>query len=97
MLASIGATKKQIKKNVYFEALILSLIGIPLGILCGLLAAFILIHITNYFLDEMGDIHLIFGTSVIAIAMSILLGIITIYLSARKSAKERAKLVQYQQ
>ena len=91
MLASIGATKKQIKKNVYFEALILSLIGIPLGILCGLLAAFILIHITNYFLDEMGDIHLIFGTSVIAITMSILLGIITIYLSARKSAKRASK------
>lgn len=91
MLASIGATKKQIKKNVYFEALILSLIGIPLGILCGLLAAFILIHITNYFLDEMGDIHLIFGTSVIAITMSILLGIITIYLSARKSAKRASQ------
>ena len=32
MLASIGATKKQIKKNVYFEALILGLIGIQVGI-----------------------------------------------------------------
>ena len=29
MLSSIGATKKQIKKNVIFEALILGLIGIP--------------------------------------------------------------------
>ena len=91
MLASIGATKKQIKKNVYFEASILALIGIPLGILCGLLAAFILIHVTNYFLDEMGDINLIFGTSLIAIAISVLLGIITIYLSARKSAKRASK------
>ena len=33
MLRSIGATKKQIKKNVFFEASILGLIGIPLGIL----------------------------------------------------------------
>ncbi len=30
MLSSIGATKKQIKKNVIFEALILGLIGIPI-------------------------------------------------------------------
>ena len=32
MLTSIGATKKQIKKNVFWEASILGAIGIPLGI-----------------------------------------------------------------
>ena len=32
MLRSIGATKKQIKNNVLFEAMILGIIGIPLGI-----------------------------------------------------------------
>ena len=56
MLASIGATKKQIKKNVYYEALILALIGIPLGIICGLLASYILIIISNYFLKDMMNI-----------------------------------------
>ena len=33
MLRSIGATKKQIKNNVFYEATILGLIGIPLGLL----------------------------------------------------------------
>ena len=33
MLSSIGATSKQIKKNVLHEGFILGLIGIPLGIL----------------------------------------------------------------
>ena len=33
MLASVGATKRQIRKNVIQEGLILGLIGIPLGIL----------------------------------------------------------------
>lgn len=43
MLRSIGATKKQIKRNVFYEATILGLIGIPLGILSGFIASFILI------------------------------------------------------
>mgnify|MGYP004559610991 CR=1 FL=1 len=91
MLASIGATKKQIKKNVYFEALILGLIGIPLGILSGLLATFILIQISNALLKGMMNMELIFSTSTLAILISVLLGSITIYFSARKSAKRAAK------
>ena len=91
MLASIGATKKQIKKNVYFEALILGLIGIPLGILSGLLATFILIQISNALLKGMMNMELIFSTSTLAILISVLLGSITIYFSARKSAKRASK------
>ena len=41
MLASVGATRKQIKKSVILEGIILGLIGIPLGILCGIIAVFI--------------------------------------------------------
>ena len=33
MLASVGATSKQIRKSVLFEAFIIGLIGIPLGII----------------------------------------------------------------
>jgi len=36
LLSSIGATKKQIRKSVRFEALVLGLIGIPIGILAGI-------------------------------------------------------------
>ncbi len=36
MLCSVGATKKQIKKSVYFEGLFLGAIGIPIGILAGI-------------------------------------------------------------
>ncbi|UKI57692.1 MAG: FtsX-like permease family protein [Clostridium sp.] len=50
MFRSIGATSKQIKKNVLYEAFILGIIGIPLGILCGLLASWILIKVCNYYL-----------------------------------------------
>lgn len=93
MLKSIGATKKQIKKNVLFEATILGVIGIPLGILCGLLATFMLVHITNVLaLNENNGLRLIFSVSFIAILVSILLGIVTIYLSAVRSAKRASKV-----
>jgi len=47
MLISIGATKKQIKKSVLFEGVILGVIGIPLGILCGVLGIGITLKIVS--------------------------------------------------
>lgn len=35
LLSSIGATKKQLRRCVYFEAVALCAIGIPIGLLCG--------------------------------------------------------------
>ena len=93
MLRSIGATSKQIKKNVLNEAYILWLIGAPIGILCGIFAAFVLIKISNYFMGDMlvsGE--LIFKTSFLAILLSILLSFITIHFSALKIARRASKL-----
>ena len=94
MLSSIGATRKQIKKNVYYEALILGTVGIPLGILLGLIATFVLVMVSDHFLaTALGeDFKLTFTISFIAILFSILLGLITIILSARKSAKRASKI-----
>lgn len=36
MLASVGATKRQKRNSVFFEGVIIGLISIPVGILCGL-------------------------------------------------------------
>lgn len=93
MFRSIGATSKQIKKNVLYEAFILGIIGIPLGILCGLLASWILVKVCNYYLyGTLNGITLVFNTSLISILISILLGSITIYFSALKSARRASKL-----
>ncbi len=93
MFRSIGATTKQIKKNVLYEAFILGVIGIPLGIICGLLASWILIKICNYYLvGALNGTTLIFSTSILAIIISIILGSITIYFSALKSARRASKL-----
>lgn len=94
MLRSIGATKKQIKRNVFYEATILGLIGIPLGIILGCLATYILIIISNYYLIDVIQtgfkLELVFSTY--AILVAIILGIITIYFSALKSATRASKV-----
>lgn len=93
MLRSIGATSKQIKKNVLNEAYILWLIGVPIGIICGIFASFILIKVSNYFLGDMlAGGSLIFSTSILSIILSIILSFITIYLSALKIARKASKL-----
>ena len=94
MLKSIGATKKQIRKNVFFEASILGIIGIIFGLLFGLLASFILIKVSNYFLKDMlaTDLKLIFSFSYLACLIAIVLGIVTVYFSAFKSARKASKI-----
>ena len=92
MLRSIGATKKQIKRNVYYEGTILGIIGIPLGIVLGLIASYILIIVSNIFLKEMLNVNtglkLVLSISWFSIVLAIILGIITIYLSAIRSARK---------
>ena len=94
MLSSIGATKKQIKKSVYFEGFILGLIGIPLGIISGIFAIYILVNVVNYILkDYISEGTLLtFSISWIAIAISVFVAIITIWLSCKKSAKKASKV-----
>ena len=95
MLASIGATKKQIKKNVLFEGMILGLISIPIGILCGVLATFILIQITTALVGNIAfseEIKFVFNIPLLAVGISVLLGFVTIYLSCIFSARKASKV-----
>ena len=95
MLASVGTTRKQIKKNVISETLMLGLIGIPLGILSGILAVIILIKIVNVIAGELlfGNVDgIMLKVSIYPIILSVVLGIVTIYLSALSSAKKASKV-----
>ena len=94
MLRSIGATKKQIKRNVFYEATILGLIGIPLGLLLGFLASYLLIIISNYYLSGTfaEGLKLVFVFSWVAVLVAIILGIVTIYFSAFRSARRASKV-----
>ena len=93
MLASIGATSKQIKKNVLYEGFILGLIGIPIGILCGILAVFILCNVVNFLMPEfIRDTTFVFSVPILPILLSVALAVITIYLSVISAARKSSKI-----
>ena len=94
-LASVGATKKQIKKSVIYEGMTLGLVGVPVGIISGIFAIFILLKIVSALIGEFlfeGIEGIIFSVNIIAIIISTILGFITIYLSAFFSAKRASKV-----
>lgn len=83
MLASVGATKRQIRRNVLFEGFILGLFGIPLGILLGLGVNAILITILNSVLgDVLSGTSFVFVTPTIPIICAIVLSAVTIFCSS---------------
>ena len=93
MLASIGATSKQIKKNVLYEGFILGIIGIPIGILCGILAVFILCQIVNILMpDFIQGVKFVFSVPLLPILLSVVLAGLTIYLSVISAARRSSKI-----
>ncbi len=96
MLSSIGATKKQIKRNVYHEAFVLGIIGLPVGMLSGIFASYVLLEISDYLLGNSVSFKLKFAFSWLTIIFSVLLGVLTIFLSARSSAVKASKIMPIQ-
>lgn len=85
LLSSIGATRKQLKQTVLFEALFISVIGIPLGIVAGIGGIGVTIHfIGDWFKGIWGSdsltMHL--SVSIWAIVAAAVLGLLTILISA---------------
>ncbi|KAA8745451.1 ABC transporter permease [Paenibacillus sp. UASWS1643] len=91
MLRCIGATPAQIRKIVMQEATLLSLIGIPIGILTGTLFMSALFHsISLLTLGFLNDMRMIFSIPVIISAG--LLGLLTVFLSAIGPAKQASRV-----
>ena len=98
LLSSIGATKRQLKKCMLFEAVVLSGVGIPIGILLGMGG----ISISFYFLKDVfqqflaGDttqpVTLSFSTSAATISTAAVAGFLTIRLSVWIPARKAVKI-----
>ncbi|MDO5556994.1 MAG: FtsX-like permease family protein [Clostridia bacterium] len=93
MLASIGATSKQIKKNVLYEGFLIGLIAIPLGILLGIVAIVILLKVVNILLvDSLNDFSFAYNLPLIPVIITVIISVITIYLSCLIPARKAAKI-----
>lgn len=92
MLASVGATRRQIKSSVKTEAAMLGVVGIPVGTMSGILASLILVKVVNALSAGWLNFALSFHTSLPALILAVILSIATIYFSATGSARRAAKV-----
>lgn len=92
MLASVGATRRQIKSSVKTEAAMLGVVGIPVGTMSGILASFILVKVVNALSAGWLNFALSFHTSLPALILAVIMSIATIYFSASGSARRAAKV-----
>lgn len=93
MLASVGATKKQIKRSVLLEGLYIGIVAIPLGILLGIVAIIILLWIVNLLIgDMMEGTEFVYNVPGMAILISVVISGITIFLSCLIPAIKASKI-----
>lgn len=96
LLSSIGATKRQLKKSMIFEAVVLSAIGIPLGLLLGIggisTTFYLLQDVFNRFLMGSNGLAIKFSASLSAIVIAVLVSFFTILLSAWLPARKAVRV-----
>lgn len=92
MLASVGATRRQIKSSVKTEAAMLGVVGIPVGTMSGILASLVLVKVVNALSAGWLNFALSFHTSLPALILAVILSIATIYFSATGSARRAARV-----
>ncbi len=96
LLASIGATKQQKRGGVYFEGLIIGIIGIPIGIAAGVAGMAITLAaiqpLLDSFLNELGNSKLILVVPPLSIVATIVLSAVTIFVSAWIPARRASRI-----
>lgn len=98
LLSSIGATKKQIRKTVFFEAFVVGVIGIILGIIGAYIGIGVVLLIINKLLPGVfgNGCELKLVTYPLFIIVPIIFMIITILISAFIPAKSASKITPIQ-
>lgn len=103
ILKCVGGTIKQIKETVFFESIWLSIVGIPLGLVCGLGIGFLGVHITGNFVMQMNELQqsiimrpltmeLSFSITPWALFFSGLFSFFTVLYAAYKPAKKAGNI-----
>lgn len=89
LLSSLGASKRQLRRTVYAEALILACIGIPLGLAAGLAGTFVVFNIAGEGIGMLIDQEAFANTGLttisihpVVIALCAALALVTVLVSA---------------
>lgn len=84
LMSSIGATRKQLRASVLYEALIVSAIGIPIGCICGILGIGVTLRILEKKLMMLTGyaVELKLHVSLLSVAAAVVIALITVLISA---------------
>ena len=89
LLKTIGTTGRQIKRMVYIEALTLSAVGIPSGLILGWLCGYVLTPIVLKQLNGVGDTV---SASPVIFAAAAVFSLVTVFISCMKPARTASKV-----
>lgn len=94
MLASVGATKKQKRRSVYFEGAVIGAVSIPFGILFAIIGLGVTFACVNPLFQEVFglDTDLRISVSWWAVLLTVVMAVITIWISTRRPAKRASKV-----
>lgn len=84
LLSSVGATKKQLRRALFYEAVFVSVIGIPVGVICGIIGIGITLRYISFGITAM--IHgvqrqIALRVSFSVLILTVLLAVVTIAVS----------------
>ena len=92
LFASIGTTRKQTRHTVFFEAFIIGIIGVPLGVIGAIIGIGIVLMITNNLLTEVFEFPLALSIYPAFIIVPVAFMIVVILLSAFLPAYKASKI-----
>lgn len=95
LLSSLGATKKQLRQSMRYEAFMVSLIGIPLGVLSGIAGIGITLHfieegLSQWLYGENKEIPLVVNAG--AVLLSVMIAFFTVFISVWIPSKRIKRL-----
>lgn len=93
LLRTIGTSTRQIKSIVNRQAVWLTLIGLPIGLIAGFFAGWVLLPIVTEIINlEYSMVGTSVSTSPLIFVIAALFTILTVLISTRKPAKKAAKI-----
>ena len=93
LLSSVGATKKQLKKMVLFEAFVVGMLGVPIGVIAGIVGIGVtLIFVGNKFMALGMPFGMSVSVSPVSVVAAVVISFITVLISAWIPSKRATKV-----
>lgn len=94
LLSSVGATRKQLRKTVLYEAGVVSLVGIPLGLLAGCGGMWITFALLGDRLESLfgNDVQILYYVSPLSLVLAAVIALTTVFISATIPARRAMRV-----